>query len=99
MSLTTAETAARLRLSEPAVRKLVERHQLEPIRRGARPLEFAEPEVDAYQQRRWREQQRRSQLSDAWAETMDLVAAQVSGVSRCGHAQPSRNPVVGLDPS
>lgn len=89
MSLTTAEAAVRLDLGEPAVRQLVRRKRLRPLVPGARPLEFAESEVDAYEQTRWREQQRRARLGDAWAETQRLLAAQVSGVSRCGHAQPS----------
>jgi excisionase family DNA binding protein len=76
VSLTTAEAAARLHLGEPAVRQLVHRGHLRPIRPGARPLEFTEAEVDAYQQRRWREQQRRAQLGDAWAECERLLAGQ-----------------------
>lgn len=98
MSLTTAEVAPILGIGEPAVRKLVERGKLRPIRAGARPLRFTEEAVATLLRSRWWKQQReadRSQLDDAWAEIDGLVAAQVSDVSRSGHAEPSRNQVEG----
>lgn len=82
MSLTTTEAATRLHIGEPAVRQMVRRRQLEPLRRGARPLEFDEAEVERALQRQWREQQRRSQLGDAWAECVRLLAGQAQCVSR-----------------
>jgi excisionase family DNA binding protein len=92
VSLTTPEVATALGIGEPAVRKLVQRGRLAPLRPGARPLRFHEAAVAALLPTSWRRQQRtnRSQVDDAWAEIDGLVAAQVSGVSRCGHAEPSR---------
>lgn len=43
---TTAEVARILHLSEAGVRKLVERHRLTPIRRGAHPLKFRALDVE-----------------------------------------------------
>jgi len=97
VSLTTDQVAPLLGITAPGVRKLVQRGILEPIRRGTRPLHFDEQVVADLQQARWRAQQRAagSQLDDTWAEIDDLVAAQVRAVSRCGHAEPSRNQVEG----
>jgi excisionase family DNA binding protein len=95
VSLTTTEVAGVLGIGPPAVRQLARRGQLAPERPGSRPLRFAEHAVAALLQSRWWRQQRRSQISDAWAEVDAMLAAQVSGVSRCGHAEPSRDQVEG----
>lgn len=97
MSLTTAEAGAVLGVPEPTIRQWVHRGKLAPIRRGARPLLFAEDAVDALQAGQWRAQQRfaAAWIRDAAAEYEELVAADLRVVSRCGHAQPSRDPVEG----
>lgn len=97
MSLTTDEVAAVLDCGTATVRKLVQRGHLRPIRPGARPLRFTEQAVNALRTRRWSAQARanRSRHGDTLDEVDRLLAAQVSGVSRCGHAQPSLDQVEG----
>jgi len=47
-TITSGEVARQLGISEDAVRKLVERNKLEPVRRGAKPLRFKLAEVERY---------------------------------------------------
>ncbi len=97
MSLTTAQAGTVLGVPEPTIRQWVHRGKLAPIRRGTRPLLFDQAAVDAIQAGQWRAQQRAaaSWIGHAAAEYEEQVAADLRVVSRCGHAQPSREPVEG----
>jgi excisionase family DNA binding protein len=47
-TITSGEVARQLGVGEDAVRKMVERNKLEPVRRGAKPLRFKLAEVERY---------------------------------------------------
>jgi hypothetical protein len=47
-TITSRQAAAQFCITEEAIRKLVERNQLTPIRRGAHPLRFLLAEIDRY---------------------------------------------------
>jgi hypothetical protein len=51
-TITSREAAKRFFVTEDTIRKLVERNQLTPIRRAAKPLRFHLEEIYRYQQAR-----------------------------------------------
>jgi len=80
--MTTTEVAHRLRLTTGAVRKLVQRGTLTPVRPGARPLRFQEADIWRLERARLTEI-RRTEIRDTYAEVDAVLASQVSGMSRC----------------
>jgi hypothetical protein len=70
---TTAEVAAILEISEAAVRKLVQRRRLAPVRRGARPLKFRALDVEKMRAERENEA-RQAEVASLYAEVDALTA-------------------------
>lgn len=71
MTVTTDEAATIAGVDPTTIRKWVMRGDLEPVRRGAKPLRFHYDDVARVQAskrpRRWRE--RHDRLREAWAAT------------------------------
>lgn len=66
MTITTAEVAEMLGVTEGRVRQLVIAGDLTPAVRGARPMLFRESEVIEYELDHRREKVRISRLAQAW---------------------------------
>jgi excisionase family DNA binding protein len=79
MTLTTDEAAERIGVKPATIRQWVVRGELEPVRRGAKPLRFHEADVVETQLRlrpdTWR--RRMDGLATRWSEAVSLRSADV----------------------
>lgn len=75
MTLTTDEAAERIGVKPATIRQWVVRGELEPVRRGAKPLRFHEADVIETQLRLrpagWRA--RMDDLATRWREAVDVT--------------------------
>lgn len=79
MTLTSQEAARTLGVGTGAVRMLVQRGKLTPIRRGARPLRFHAEDVVALRRDRLTAAER-VEIDDMYAEADAELAPQASGM-------------------
>lgn len=78
-TMTTREAGQALGIGGSGVRMLVQRGDLHPVRRGARPLRFNQAEVWRLQSAR-RSVTERAAIQALHAEADAVLASQVSGV-------------------